>query len=134
MGATSYSFGGNYQESYILNINGTNNNNRALTMTQHNFSESLQLRYQYKPHLSPFATLTLTQGVDRRYSRDVSSTTISSSVNAPKFLTSLYGAQVGGGLAIKYKEINITPSYRYQMQGKEFHSHNLALRVGMKMY
>lgn len=133
IGAANYSYSGNFQESYRMAISGVNINNQSLTMTQHNFSETLQLRYKLKPHVSPFALLTLTQGLDRRYSRNVSASALSNSFNAPKFQTALNGVQVGGGLAIRHKQVNITPSYRYQMQGKEFRSHNLNLQLAMML-
>jgi hypothetical protein len=133
-GSASYFISASYQEGYTINVNGVNSNNRSLTMSQHNFSETLQVRYQLKKNVSPFALVTLIQGLDRRYSRDVSAASLSSSVNAPRFQTALNGVQVGGGLAIQYKQVSITPSYRYQMQGKEFQSHNVAVQLGIKLY
>lgn len=133
-GFARYFIFASYQEGYTVNINGVNSNNPSLTMSQHNFSETLQVRYQLKKNVSPFALVTLTQGVDRRYSRNISVASLSSSVNAPRFQTALNGAQVGGGLAIQYKQVSITPSYRYQMQGKEFQSHNFDVQLLMKLY
>lgn len=133
-GFATYAYAVSYQDSYSMNIAGTNTNNQSLTMSQHNFSETLQLQYQLKNNVSPFAVLTLIQGLDRRYSRNITSSVLASSVNAPKFQTALNGVQIGTGIAIQYKQLSMSPVYRYQRQGSEFSSHNVAMQLGLKLY
>ena len=134
LAAAGYAYATSSQNPYTVNVAGININTPSLTMSQHNFTESIQAYYQYKPNIVPYTSISFNQGLDRRYNRNVNAAVLSSSVNAPRFQTSLYGVVVGGGVTYQYKQFAITPSYHYQAQGKEFHNHAFALQAAMKLY
>lgn len=123
LGGVGYLYNRSSQDGYTTHFGTKNASVDAITMSQHNLSESVRFSYASGKQFIPFANVALLQGFNRKLSKDLSSNNSVPAANLPSLLVEKSGYRLGTGVTYKTKSLQLIPMYNYLHRGKTFHSH-----------